>query len=99
MSSATNSGNEGKHHLAHYFIRNRDGLATPLWYDEGFAHFLSTVEVMEMPRCCSSSRSRERSTVIALALFLCCDFSSWQVTTRPVGSWVMRTALSVVLTC
>ena len=35
---------------------------------------------------------------IAFALFLGCDFSSWQVTTRFVGRWVMRTAESVVLT-
>ena len=36
---------------------------------------------------------------MALALFLNCDFSSWQETTTPVGRCVMRTALSVVLTC
>ena len=35
---------------------------------------------------------------MALALFLCWDFSSWQVTTSPVGRWVTRTAESVVLT-
>ncbi len=35
-----------RHHLAHYFIRNREGLSTPLWYDEGFAHFSSTIEVL-----------------------------------------------------
>src|SRR3982751_5336281 len=46
----------------------------------------------------SSSNSRVRSTFSALALFLCCDFSSCWMTTRPVGRWVMRTALSVVLT-
>ncbi len=39
------------------------------------------------------------SIFIALALFLCCDFSSWQATTTPVGMWVMRTADSVLLTC
>ena len=43
-------------------------------------------------------RGGARSTFIALALFLCCDFSSCWLTTRPVGRWVMRTALSVVLT-
>ena len=31
-------------------------------------------------------------------MFLCCDFSSWQVTTRLLGRWVMRTAESVVFT-
>ena len=31
-------------------------------------------------------------------MFLCCDFSSCWMTTRPVGRWVIRTALSVVLT-
>ncbi len=35
---------------------------------------------------------------MARALFLCCDFSSWHCTTVPVGSWVIRTAESVVLT-
>src|SRR5438067_1711025 len=38
------------------------------------------------------SYSRARSTDMARTLFLSCDFSSWQVTTSPVGSWVMRTA-------
>ena len=33
------------------------------------------------------------------ARFLCCDRSFWQATTIPVGMWVIRTALSVVLTC
>jgi len=42
---------------------------------------------------------REASTFMALALFLCCDFSSWQVTTMPVGICVMRTADSVLFTC
>ncbi|MDJ0848793.1 MAG: tetratricopeptide repeat protein [Myxococcota bacterium] len=36
-----------RHHLAHYFVRNGKGLATPLWYDEGFAHFASTTEVLD----------------------------------------------------
>jgi cytoskeletal protein CcmA (bactofilin family) len=31
--------------------------------------------------------------------FLCCERSFWHCTTMPVGSWVMRTAESVVLTC
>ena len=44
------------------------------------------------------SSSRERSTDIALALFLCWLFSSWISTTSPVGRWVIRTAESVVLT-
>src|SRR5512139_2486199 len=35
---------------------------------------------------------------MALFLFLSWDFSSWQLTTRPVGMWVTRTAESVVLT-
>jgi hypothetical protein len=35
---------------------------------------------------------------MALALFLIWERSSWQVTTSPVGTWVMRTAESVVLT-
>ena len=43
-------------------------------------------------------KSRARSTCIALARFLCCDFSSCWLTVMPVGKCVMRTALSVVLT-
>ena len=35
---------------------------------------------------------------MALARFWCCDFSE-DVTTMPVGRWVMRTAESVVFTC
>ena len=35
---------------------------------------------------------------MARALFLCWLFSSWQETVSPVGTWVMRTAESVVLT-
>src|SRR5215467_5044860 len=50
--------------------------------------------------CSSCARSSKRafSTRIAFARFLICERSSWQVTTRPVGTWVMRTAESVVLT-
>ena len=33
-----------------------------------------------------------------MALFFICDFSSWHITTSPVGIWVMRTAESVVFT-
>ena len=36
---------------------------------------------------------------MAAALFLCCERSSWHWTTTPVGTWVMRMAESVVLTC
>ncbi len=35
----------------------------------------------------------------AVARFLCCERSIWQATTMPVGTWVMRTAESVVLMC
>src|SRR5258706_151432 len=42
---------------------------------------------------------RERSSFIARARFLCWLRSSWQATTVPVGTWVMRTADSVLLTC
>jgi hypothetical protein len=35
----------------------------------------------------------------AVAMFLCCERSSWQATTMPVGMWVRRTAESVLLTC
>ncbi len=47
---------------------------------------------------CMASRRRARSTFMALALFLCWLFSSWQQTTVFVGRCVMRTALSVVFT-
>ena len=47
----------------------------------------------------SASYRRARRIFIALARFLCCDFSSCITTTMPVGRWVMRTALSVLLTC
>jgi hypothetical protein len=36
---------------------------------------------------------------MAVAMFLCCERSSWQATTMPVGRWVRRTAESVLLTC
>ena len=36
---------------------------------------------------------------MALALFLICERSSWQVQTMPVGRCVMRMAESVLLTC
>ncbi len=36
-----------RHHLAHYLVRNRDGLSIPLWYDEGLAQLTSTVEVSD----------------------------------------------------
>ena len=49
-------------------------------------------------RLARSRRACARSTFIALALFLCCDFSSCWLTTRPVGRCVIRTAVSVVLT-
>jgi hypothetical protein len=35
---------------------------------------------------------------IADSLFCSWDFSFWQLTTVPVGRWVIRTAESVVLT-
>jgi hypothetical protein len=47
----------------------------------------------------SLSRSRAASTAIALALLRCCERSSWHSATMPVGRWVMRIALSVLLTC
>src|SRR3989442_1764028 len=54
-----------------------------------------------MAACCSScarSSSRALSTRIAFARFLSCERSSWHVTTSPVGTCVIRTAESVVLT-
>ncbi len=45
------------------------------------------------------SYSRDFSTFMADARFLCCDRSFWHDTTMPVGRWVMRTAESVTLTC
>jgi hypothetical protein len=46
----------------------------------------------------SALSRRARRIFMALARFLCWLFSSWQLTTSPVGMWVMRTAESVVLT-
>ena len=48
--------------------------------------------------CCSISYSRARSTRMALARFLICDFSSCCETTSPLGRCVMRTAEYVVFT-
>src|SRR6185437_1765858 len=50
-------------------------------------------------RARSMSYSLAFSSFIAAALFLCCDFSVCCATAMPVGRWVMRTALSVLLTC
>ncbi len=35
---------------------------------------------------------------MAFARFLSCERSSWQVTTMPVGRWVRRTAVAILLT-
>ena len=44
------------------------------------------------------SNSLDCKTLSAETLFWIWDFSFWQVTTMPVGMWVMRTAESVVFT-
>ena len=52
--------------------------------------------------CCSRvcwSLIRAARIFIARSRFLCWDRSSWHSTTIPVGRCVMRTALSVLLTC
>jgi tetratricopeptide (TPR) repeat protein len=36
-----------RHEYVHFLIRNRDGLAYPTWYDEGFAQLLSTLELKD----------------------------------------------------
>lgn len=36
-----------RHDFAHWLFRQRDGLARPLWYDEGFARLASTTEVKD----------------------------------------------------
>jgi len=46
----------------------------------------------------ASSCSRAFSILSAFSLFWSWDFSSWQDTTIPLGSWVTRTAESVVFT-
>ena len=48
---------------------------------------------------CSAASIRDFNTFNAAALFLCWEDSSWQVTTNPVGIWVMRMADSVLFTC
>ncbi len=44
-------------------------------------------------------QTRAQVIFIAIARFLCCERSFWQVTTMPLGIWVKRTAESVLLTC
>ncbi len=36
---------------------------------------------------------------MARARFLCCERSSWTKITMPLGTWVIRIADSVLLTC
>ena len=48
---------------------------------------------------CSAASKRDFKTYNAAALFLCCEDSSWHVTTTPVGIWVILIADSVLLTC
>ena len=50
-------------------------------------------------RCSSASYSRAFNCFIASARFLCWLRWFWHWTTMLVGTWVMRTALSVVLMC
>ncbi len=47
---------------------------------------------------CAACSSRARRIRSACSLFCSWDFSFWQLTTIPVGRWVIRTAESVVLT-
>ena len=46
----------------------------------------------------AAASRRARRMRIACSLFWSWLFSFWQLTTMPVGRWVMRTAESVVLT-
>ena len=46
-----------------------------------------------------SANNLDRNTLRAAALFLCCDDSSWQVTTKPDGICVILIADSVLFTC
>src|ERR1700688_3193201 len=63
--------------------------------------FLSLVNCSNCSRFLrsSSSNRRARRIFIAIARFLCCERSFWQLTTMPLGKWVIRTAESVLLTC
>ena len=47
---------------------------------------------------CADASSRARRIRIACSRFCSWLFSFWQLTTMPVGTWVIRTAESVVLT-
>src|SRR3990167_10124833 len=49
--------------------------------------------------CTSCSYKRARSIFIAVSLLACWERSFWQQTTVLLGTWVIRTAESVVLTC
>src|SRR5213076_938001 len=68
-----------------------DRLPVPTWDRRSRARAASCSAII-------LSSKRERSTSIALILFCSWLFWSWHWTTRLVGRWVMRTALSVVLT-
>ena len=59
--------------------------------------FLAALERAFSSSILACSR-RDLKTPMAFSRFLICDFSSWQLTTTPVGMCVMRTAESVVLT-
>lgn len=49
--------------------------------------------------CISSSYNLARSIFIAVSLLACWERSFWHATTVLVGTWVIRTAESVVFTC
>ncbi|MNG27556.1 hypothetical protein D3C84_1126900 [compost metagenome] len=49
--------------------------------------------------CISCSYNLARSIFMAVSLLACWERSFWQLTTVLVGTWVIRTAESVVFTC
>ena len=78
------------------FMINGQGAYSRLKYESG-VHRVQRIPA-SCALDCSKSYKRARSTLIALSLFLSCDFSSWQEITIPVGICVNRTAESVVFT-
>ncbi|SLJ33082.1 Uncharacterised protein [Mycobacteroides abscessus subsp. abscessus] len=69
-----------------------------IWLPQDAPSLVLRASISARSSCRLRSSSLACSTRMAEILFCSCDFSFWQVTTMPVGMWVMRTAESVVLT-
>ena len=78
---------------AKLYVRMRSERVPPVSTSARIALFSS----LRFSASCASIRAARIR--IADARFWCCERSFWQLTLMPVGLCVMRTALSVVLTC